>query len=397
MNESIRSPKWNGSTKMTVGLTFIALTAGFLIKFQNIISPLIMVFLLAYLLSPIARLINRKFHLHWKASVTIVYLFTFIVLLAALTLGGVGIAQQFENLLSLIQNSIKNIPSVFAQISKQQFYIGPFLLDMRSLDLVTIEQQLISSMEPIISKTGTMVGTLAGSAANFLGWTLFVLLVSYFVLAESDKLGREIFQFNIPGYQNDLKQLEKQINQLWNSFFRGQLIVMGMATIIYIVVLSILGVNYALGLAIFAGLTRLVPYVGPLMLWIILTLVSYFQDFKLFGMEAWPYTLIVVAICWVIDLITDNFIMPRIMATALKVHPAAVLIAAIIALDLFGFLGVLIAAPMLATLQLIGRYLSRKMFDMNPWEGLEEIHPLPSIRQQIRQWIKRFYRIFKRT
>jgi predicted PurR-regulated permease PerM len=151
--------------------------------------------------------------------------------------------------------------------------------------------------------------------------------------------------------------------------------------------LSAMGVSYALGLALLAGLARFVPYVGPFILWVILWLVSYFQDYKLFGLTPWVYASIVVALAWMIDMITDNIVMPRIMASALKVHPAAVLVAAIVGLDLLGILGVIIAAPMLATFQLAGRYFTRKLFDLDPWEGLEEMPPQPSIREQARKWL----------
>jgi hypothetical protein len=67
------------------------------------------------------------------------------------------------------------------------------------------------------------------------------------------------------------------------------------------------------------------------------------------------------------------------MADALRVHPAAVLVAAIISASLLGVLGVVIAAPMLATLQLFGQYTLRKMFDLNPWP-LVDAHPVPSPR-----------------
>jgi predicted PurR-regulated permease PerM len=156
-----------------------------------------------------------------------------------------------------------------------------------------------------------------------------------------------------------------------------------LAAFIYTIMLSVMGVNYALGLALLAGLARFVPYVGPFILWVILALVSYFQEFKLFGLEPWAYALIIVGFSWLIDGITDNLIMPRIMASALKVHPAAVLVAAIVAMDLLGILGVIIAAPMLATLQLVGRYFTRKLFDLDPWKGLEETPSQPPIRQQI--------------
>jgi predicted PurR-regulated permease PerM len=387
MNHSDVSPRWNNSIKLVVGLTLVAIVAGLLIKFQGVLPPLIIVIVLAYLFNPAADFLSRRLHIPWTAAVTLVYLIAVLVLLGLLTLGGVGLVQQVQNLIELVQNNIKNIPALLQDLSSRQIPIGPFTLDLRTLDLSGLGNQLIGMIEPMLGSTGAMVGAVAGGAVNFLGWTLFVLLVSYFVLAESDGLWRGILQFNIPGYEHDLTHMGQQLALIWNAFLRGQIIVMALAAVIYSVMLSVMGVSYALGLALVAGLARFIPYVGPFILWVVLWLVSYFQDFKLFGLAPWLYAVIVVALAWVIDMITDNIIMPRIMATELKVHPAAVLVAAIVGLDLLGILGVIIAAPMLATFQLVGRYFTRKLFDLDPWEGLEEMPPQPSIRELALKWL----------
>lgn len=381
------SPDWNNSVKLIVGLILVAIVAGLLIKFQGALPPLIMVIVLAYLFNPAADFISRRLHINWKLAVTLIYLLVVLLILGLLTLGGVGVVQQVQNLLTLLQSSIQNIPALLQDISGREIQLGPFLLDLRKVDLSVLGNQLIGVIEPMLGSTGAMVGTVASGAFNFLGWAVFVLLVSYFVLVESDGLWRGILQFNIPGYEQDLQQMGLQLAQIWNAFLRGQILIMALAAAIYTVMLSVMGVNYALGLALFAGLARFVPYAGPFILWVILWLVSYFQDFKLFGLTPWVYALIVVALAWMIDMITDNMVMPRIMASALKVHPAAVLVAAIVGLDLLGILGVIIAAPMLATFQLAGRYFTRKLFDLDPWEGLEEMPPQPSIRQQARDWL----------
>ncbi|MCX6067335.1 MAG: AI-2E family transporter [Chloroflexi bacterium] len=382
-----KTPHWNNSTKLAVGMTLVAVIAGLLIKFQNILPPLIIVIILAYLFNPVADFLSRRLHIPWKVAVALVYLVAVLVLLGLLTLGGVGLVQQLQNLIAMIQSSIQNIPVLFADISGREIPIGPFKLDLRQMDLRVLGEQLIGTVEPLIGRTGTMVGTVASGAVNFLGWMVFVLLVSYFVLAESDGLWRGILQLNIPGYEHDLERMGTQLTQIWNAFLRGQIIVMTLAAAVYTVVLSLLGVNYALGLALLAGLARFVPYVGPFILWVILALVTFFQDFKPFGINAWTYVLITVGLAWLIDAIVDNIILPRIMASALKVHPAAVLVAAIVALDLLGILGVIIAAPMLATMQLVGRYFVRKLFDLDPWEGLEETPPQPSIQAQLGKWL----------
>jgi predicted PurR-regulated permease PerM len=196
---------------------------------------------------------------------------------------------------------------------------------------------------------------------------LFVLLVSFFVLAESGGLRDDILKVDLPGYSEDLRRFGQELARIWNAFLRGQIIIFFLTFAIYFVVLSILGVRYALGLALAAGFARFVPYVGPAMNWTALALVTFFQPFKLFGMDPLYYTLLVFLIALFIDQVFDNIVSPRIMADALRVHPAAVLVAAIISASLLGVLGVVIAAPMLATLQLFGQYTVRKMFDLNPW------------------------------
>jgi predicted PurR-regulated permease PerM len=359
----------------------VAIIAGLLIKFQAILPPMMIVFILAYLFNPIADFFSRRLRLPWTGAVTLVYGIVALLLLGLLTLGGVGVVQQIQNLIALIQENIQNLPALLQELSHRQITLGPFTLDLSTLDLSVLGEQLIGMIEPMLGSTGSMVGTVAGGAFNFLGWTLFVLLVSYFVLAESDGLWRGAPQLNLPGYEHDLSQLGKHLAHIWNAFLRGQILVMALAATIYAVVLSLMGVNSALGLAVVAGLARFIPYAGPFVLWVILWLVSFFQDFKLFGLEAWLYALIVVGLAWIIDLIVDNILMPRIMASELKVHPAAVLVAAIIGLDLLGILGVIVAAPLLATFQLVGRYFIRKMFDRDPWEGLEEIPPPPTLRE----------------
>nr|RPI91379.1 MAG: AI-2E family transporter [Chloroflexota bacterium] len=97
-----------------------------------------------------------------------------------------------------------------------------------------------------------------------------------------------------------------------------------------------------------------------------MALVTYFQPTP-FGMTALGYMLMVVITTTVIDWIIDNLIAPRIMARSLRVHPAAVLVTALVAANLMGILGVVIAAPFLASAMLLGRYVMRKMFDLDPW------------------------------
>ncbi len=380
------SPGWNAQIKLVVALTLLAIVAGLLIKFESIVPPLIIVVILAYLISPVAGFLSRRLRIPWKLAVGLIYSVVIIILLAGLTLGGVGLLQQIQSLIKIIEESLKNLPGMLADISGRQVPIGPFTLDLRTLDLGTVGSQLLGVVQPVIGQSGAVVGVVAGGAANFLSWTIFVLLISFLVLSESDGIGQGFLQVSIPGYDHDIARMRKELANIWNAFLRGQLIIMALAAVIYTIVLNILGVNYAIGLALLAGLARFIPYIGSFTVWGTLFLVTIFQGSNPFHLDSWVYGLLVVGMAWAIDMIVDNFVAPRIMAQALKVHPAAVLVAAIIGLGLLGILGIIIAAPLLATLQLVGRYFTRKLFDLDPWGGLAETpQPVP-IRKQLDIW-----------
>jgi predicted PurR-regulated permease PerM len=249
---------------------------------------------------------------------------------------------------------------------------------------------LLSLTQPLLSQTGNLVGALAGGAAEFFGWTIFILTVSYFVMNESSGLREDILKIDIPGYTEDLRKLGNELSRIWNAFLRGQIIIFFIAVVIYSIFLPAMGVRYAIGIAFMAGLAKFLPYIGPAITWVVMALVTFFQPVKPFGLQdhALTYMLIIVVSTSVIDWFMDNFISPRIMARTLKVHPAAVFVAAIIAANLLGVLGVIIAAPSLATFLLLGRYIMRKMFDLDPWPQTEVAPPPPSIGELIKNLVQ---------
>ncbi|MBM3182378.1 MAG: AI-2E family transporter [Chloroflexi bacterium] len=389
------SPSWGTNTKLVVALTIIVILGALLVNFQFIITPLTIALLLSYLFHPVADFFQRKLHFSWGLSVGIIYLFIIILLLGLLTIGGVGLIRQVQSLVIIVQDALRTLPEMVAAFSGQVYQLGPFKLDFSALDLSDLSSQVLGMVQPLLSRTGTLLGTVAGSAANFLGWLLFVILVSYFVLVESGGLRDRLIIVEVPGYTHDLARLSRELGRIWNAFLRGQIILFFLAIIVYSTVLSVLGIHYAIGLAVLAGFARFVPYVGPAINWALLAIVAYFQAFKLFDLQPFQYTLLVLLIALLIDQIFDNLVSPRILSDALKVHPAAVLVAAIIAANLFGLLGVVVAAPVLATATLFWKYTMRKMLDLDPWPEEEMHNPPPPPGSRFIVPIRRFFRDWK--
>lgn len=388
MQEETNSPRWNSTTKLVFGLSFVAIVAALLVRSQEMVTPLLLSFMLVYLFYPVAQFMNKKLRLPWGLSVTLLYLVLVVVVLGGLTLSGFEIIRQSQNLLKVVQENLDALPGLIDQVSHLKLELGPWVLDAQELDLQSILSQAVAAIQPLLGQTGELLTALAGGTFNVLAWTLFVLFVSYFLLAESGGLPEGFLQLNLPGYSADMHRMGQELAHIWNAFLRGQVILAALATVVYSVVLGGLGVNYAVGMALMAGAARFLPYVGPAISWTILALVAFFQDYKLFDMSAVAYTLTVLVIAWIIDGILDYIVTPRVMADTLQVHPAAVVVAALVAANLLGLFGVVVAAPILATFQLFGRYIFRKMFDLPPWEGWKEQEPPPPLPEQLAGWAR---------
>ncbi len=371
------SPPWSSTTKLVVSLTVVAIVAGLIIQFRGIIVPLLLAFMLAYLLSPVAELMQRKLRFSWQLAVGLLYLFMLLLLLGLLTLGGVGVVQQVSNLVTVVQQNLSSLPKIIEDLSGRVYQFGPFQFDFRHMDMSGISSQLLGMAQGVLGRTGTLLSTVASGAASFVAWGMFVLIISYFVLAESGGLRGQILSLDIPGYSDDMRRMSTELGRIWNAFLRGQIIIFILTIVIYTVLLGMLGVHYAIAIAFLAGLAKFVPYVGPFITWTTLALIAYFQGSTVFGLSPFGYALLAVGLGIVVDQSFDNVVSPQIIGQVLRVHPAAVLVAAFISASLLGLLGIVLAAPLLATVLLVWRYALRKMLDLDPWPAGDVVPPPP--------------------
>jgi predicted PurR-regulated permease PerM len=383
------SPTWSQNTKLVISLTVVTATAALLLRFHTLLGPIFFALILAYLLHPIASFLEKRLPVSWQMTVSLIYLVFIILLVTLLTWGGFYLVQQVQSLIVWIQETIVKLPDMISSLSHQIVKFGPFNIDFSKMDLAAVGQQVLATVEPMIGRLGNLVSNLASGAASTMGWLAFIVIASYFFLTESGGIRDEIIHLDVPGYNSDLNRISIELGHVWNAFLRGQLTIFVLTFSTYGILLPILGVNYAIGLALLAAFANFLPYIGVAINWTALGLVAYFQPSNPFGMPPLTYTLVVIVSAVVVDQVFNNLVIPRILSRALKVHPAAVLITAIIAANLIGFIGLLIAAPVLASLTMIARYTLRKMLNKDPWleEGTHLTKKIPpSIFIQLKTW-----------
>lgn len=371
--ESIKSPTWTTTTKLVFGLTIVAILAGIFIYYRSIVSLLILAFIITYLFRPVVIYLTDKTNMSWRLSSTLLFVLIIILLIGLLTGAGLAIAQQVASLVRVLQDFAENLPELADEIT---VYLGQFGAVGEIINLSDLANRALEIVQPLLGQAGSIVGSIATGAAVSIGRIFFVVFVAYFILAESQQIGKTSIG-QIPEYDYDIRRMSRQIRIVWDSFFRGQIIIFMMVFVVYLVVLSSLGVRNPVALAAMTGLAVFVPYVGIWVTASVLLVVTFFQPSNYFGLLPWQYAVMVLAVALVINFTFDNYITPRFLGRTLDIHPAAVLVAALVMASLLGLIGIFLAAPVVATLKLFGIYVFKKMFDLDPWPDPEvEIPPI---------------------
>jgi predicted PurR-regulated permease PerM len=273
-----------------------------------------------------------------------------IILVGALTLTGFALVQQVQSLVEFVTRIVNDLPTLVTELSNRQFQIGPFSLDFSQFDLSTLAQQLLGIVRPLMGQAGSLVSKLATTTVTVVGWGIFVLLISYFLLSESGRLPESLVPIQIPGYNADTRRLGLELTSIWNRFLRGQLVISLLTALAYVVLLTALGLTrFTLAIALMAAVGRFVPWIGPAITWFVTALVALLQTSNYFGLQPVTYAAVVLVSCLILDQIFDNMVVPRMLGKTLGLHPAGVLISAIVLARMIGIVGLVLAAPVLAT------------------------------------------------
>jgi predicted PurR-regulated permease PerM len=173
-------------------------------------------------------------------------------------------------------------------------------------------------------------------------------------------------------YRAEIRELGHSIDSVLGAYIRSQLLlILLMSTLTYIP-LTLLGVKYALVLAIVTGFLEVVPFVGPYTAAGSAVLVALLQPTTPFGWPNWVLAVVVGILYLVLRQGEDHLIIPNLVGHIVKLHPILVIFSILAGGHLAGALGLLIAVPMAATTRIILVYLYNKLTDSPT--PLSEVH-----------------------
>ncbi|MBX5468940.1 MAG: AI-2E family transporter [Thermoleophilaceae bacterium] len=182
---------------------------------------------------------------------------------------------------------------------------------------------------------------------------LTVLVLTFFLLLDGRRLAEWVFRELGPERGPRARALAADVYAAVGGYVVGNLLISLIAGLGAYVVLTILGVPFAIPLAVIVGLLDLIPLVGSTIAGVLVGIVAAFHDF--------PTALIVWAI-WVIvyQQIENNVIQPVVYRRTVAMHPLIVLTAVLVGGTLLGVLGALLAIPVAAGIQIVARDVWRE-------------------------------------
>jgi len=357
------SKSWSESTKWLVIISGLLVLVWIVYRFRQIISPLAIAVILAYILNPLVKFLTAKTRL----SRTLVVVSVYLALVAIL---GLVIVSFVPSLIQQVMNINVNFQDILEHISR--FFEQPLFIFGFYVDLLDVYKEVSGTLQNIISPLASRtVSFLLGLASGF-AWFIFILIVSFYLLRDASKLCRALDKLVPADYREEVRWLVGEINDIWSAFFRSQLVLCAVVGAVVGVTMRVVGVRNALILGIIAGVLEIIPNVGPTIAAIPAVLIAYFQGSTHLPLSNGWFALLVIGLYVVIQQLENNILVPRIIGRSLNLHPLVVIIGVIAGARLAGILGMFLAAPVLASLRVLGNYVHCKLLDLEPLPVQEE-------------------------
>jgi len=349
---------WTPTTKRTIVIGVVIV--GFLVVSQVrvVLSPLAITLILAYILSPIADQLSARIRLNRTLVVAFIYLLLLAVIVTVPAL-------LIPPLIDQIRSFIDDLPSLVQEIGdlvRRPFVIGGFTLKPQQ-----VYEQTSASLEGILSSLGTQTIDILTNIASAIVWLVFIFVTSFYLVKDSAIIMRWFDEATPAAYRDDARQIRSQIAAVWNAFLRGQLnlcIVMG---VVVGTAMALIGLPYAWLFGLLFGVLELIPNFGPTIAAIPAILIALLQGSTILGLSNFWFAVLVTGVSIALQQLENSFLVPRIMGQSLKLHPVVVLVAAIIGAHTFGVLGIFLAAPVVASLRVLGEYGYYRLLDLPPF------------------------------
>jgi len=350
--QPLTASPWVRALLWTVGVALVLLVCGWL---SDIVIPLLLAILAAYMFDPVIGRLERR-----RLPRTVAIAVVIVALMAAVTLVVVTVAVTSVEDAQRVAGRVASFKQkVGAGGSKLQTDVTEWIKESNYSDrIVEVLQDNINQAATYIADLGSVAGTTLFAAVTQLGrgavWfvgagakTLLFAIVAFYLLKDFGRFKSSMLRLVPMERRERIVAVTGKIDELLHGFFRGQMLISLTLAGIYAIGLSLLGIPFALIIAIVGGLANIVPYMGLVLGLLPAALLAIVA----FG-DLWhPAGVVVVFI--VGQAIEGTVLTPRIMGRSTNLHPVTVILSILVFARIFGFVGLLLAVPASAVIKVV--------------------------------------------
>ena len=329
---------------------------------RSVLLPFIVGFILAYLLLPIIRWVEKHIpgagkkpkHKQLKriSIIVVVYLLSLavigLVVLYIITLVGQALGTLTQDASQIIPNGLDTIKQWLKSIP---LLSNPSIQENIDVYIAKAGAALPNMLIDFLTRGVKIVQTSAGMILGFILMPIFI----FYILKDWERL-RDKFYAALPLWtRTHTKSIFSILQNVVGRYIRGQLLLGLVVGLCAYVLLMILRIDFALPLAVFAAITELVPMIGPWLgggLAVLVTLATA------------PEKVIWVALGYIlIQLLENNLLVPRIQGSQMEIHPAFIIMLCVLGAYFAGILGFIIVLPLTMAIIKIFKYLRDSAHD----------------------------------
>lgn len=361
------SPRWSPPFKLAVGIILFILVVLLLYKARIVFVPLIIGAILAYLIHPLAHQVSRETKLSHGVATALVFVILLatlipITLLAAPLLGEqiLSLRNQLVAVIADLQDNSSNVITIIPGIE---------------IEVGEIVNEVGSSITTTLMGIAVDAPSILFDASKTLLLTIFTIFIAFYLCADAHKIVSWLKHISPPGYRNDVAMLLGEINDIWSDFFRGTMLVAIVAGILNTIIALAIGLPEPLLMGVLAALLEFLVSVGHTVWLVVALILAVTQGSTWLPVSPLVFALIVLGSNLIFTKLDLNFIIPRIVGERMHLHPMVVILGIIVGATVGGVLGIALAAPMIATLRILSRYIRAKLFDLDPYPEIVAANP----------------------
>lgn len=356
------SKPWSDTLRYWMLTLVVIFFLGAIFYLKTIFMPLAIAAFIAYLINPLVNFIDEKTPLSRKAIVNIVFLLVIGLFVVLPFYFFPFIIEQIES----FSQELREIYTVTTDFISTPITILDFTFEPSNFLPAIDEIPLLN----VGFLSGELLHIIEGITLNGL-WLLVLLVVIYLILLDWDKIKSFVLSWLPESSHNDLRILYKEIVIIWNGYLRGNLILMGITFVLFAIAWTVIGLPVPIILAFVMGLFSIVPDLGAMVASAITVLVAFIEGSTVLGISNGWFALLVFVLYFILINVKNLWIRSILFGRSVSMHEGLVFILIILSVIVQGVFGALIVIPLVATINIIAKYILNKIYQQDPFAHLE--------------------------